>query len=306
MKGYRIKTVSRVTGLSPELLRAWERRHGIVSPRRTAGGYREYSEKDVERLRLLAQLTSHGYSIGEVAKLPLEELAELHDRNAGTTTGEPAPEVLAAPQQGTVDRLVGRADAGDALGFRRALRRVLLLLPGREAVDAVLLPVLQELVLREEPGSRLPALTLATMEIGGYLGPLADEAPADGPLAVVVAGDDGAQSGSRPLLAALSCLRRGWRIVPAGRLLTATTMSAAARNAGATAALICLAEPPSASGLLGLLDAWEREAPPDCTLVIVGAEAGLQARAAAERGARTARDHVDLPTALRAIEPVDD
>lgn len=303
MKGYRIKTVSRVTGLSPELLRAWERRHGIVNPRRTAGGYREYSEEDVERLRLLAQLTSRGYSIGEVAGLPLDELAELEQRSTqGAVGSEVATHV--SPHSGVVDQLVGRATEGDALGFRRTLRRALLILPGRDAIGSVLLPALQALMRQDRAGDRRPALQLATQEIGGYLGPLADDAPDDGPLAVITAGDEGALAGPHPLLATLACLGRGWRVVTAGRLISPDAMARGARITGATAALLCLADPPSAAGFLEFLDGWRRERPDGCSLVIVGAGSGLHNAAANERGARTARDHLELPAELRALEPV--
>ncbi|HME69925.1 MAG TPA: MerR family transcriptional regulator [Myxococcota bacterium] len=39
--------------LSPELLRAWERRYGVFQPHRTPGGSRRYSAADLEQLRLV-------------------------------------------------------------------------------------------------------------------------------------------------------------------------------------------------------------------------------------------------------------
>ena len=50
---YPMRVVLRRTGLTPDLLRAWERRYGVVAPGRTPGGQRLYSESDVERLTLL-------------------------------------------------------------------------------------------------------------------------------------------------------------------------------------------------------------------------------------------------------------
>jgi len=52
-----IGAVVRRTGLKPELIRAWERRHHAIVPRRTAGRHRLYSDADVERLRLLRDAT---------------------------------------------------------------------------------------------------------------------------------------------------------------------------------------------------------------------------------------------------------
>ena len=43
------------TGLSPDLLRSWEKRYGAVQPDRSPGGQRMYSAADVERLSLLAR-----------------------------------------------------------------------------------------------------------------------------------------------------------------------------------------------------------------------------------------------------------
>jgi MerR family transcriptional regulator, light-induced transcriptional regulator len=46
----RIGELSKRVGVSPELLRAWERRYGLLHPARSAGGLRLYSPADVERV----------------------------------------------------------------------------------------------------------------------------------------------------------------------------------------------------------------------------------------------------------------
>jgi MerR family transcriptional regulator, light-induced transcriptional regulator len=66
---YRISVVAEMVGLSENLLRAWERRHGILEPQRTGAGYRAYTESDVELLRRVKQLTHEGVSIAEVVPL---------------------------------------------------------------------------------------------------------------------------------------------------------------------------------------------------------------------------------------------
>lgn len=92
---YPLRTAARLTGLSPELLRAWERRHGVVAPLRTPGGTRRYSAADLERLRLVKAAVDAGNRIGQVAHL---ELAELKRVSAGAES-RPAgrlDEILAA------------------------------------------------------------------------------------------------------------------------------------------------------------------------------------------------------------------
>lgn len=64
-----MKAVLRMTGLTADTLRAWERRHHAVSPRRTPTGRRIYSRVEVERLKLLTALVRAGRSISSIAAL---------------------------------------------------------------------------------------------------------------------------------------------------------------------------------------------------------------------------------------------
>lgn len=72
-----IKAVATRTGLTPHVIRIWERRYGAVVPTRTATNRRLYSDADIDRLRLLRRATQAGESIGQVADLSNEELAKL-------------------------------------------------------------------------------------------------------------------------------------------------------------------------------------------------------------------------------------
>ncbi len=72
--GYRIGTVSRMTGISPDTLRIWERRYDVVTPQRSAGGGRLYSSEDIARLKLIGRLVDEGDAISVVAGLTHDEL----------------------------------------------------------------------------------------------------------------------------------------------------------------------------------------------------------------------------------------
>lgn len=76
-RSYRIGDVARYVGVSTHALRAWERRYGTVEPRRTPGGSRLYDAAQIDRLKTLKELTDCGHSIGEVARLSVEELNRL-------------------------------------------------------------------------------------------------------------------------------------------------------------------------------------------------------------------------------------
>ena len=67
----RIGELSRRVGVSPELLRAWERRYGLLQPTRSPGGFRLYSDADEERIRAMQQNLEGGLSAAEAAQAAL-------------------------------------------------------------------------------------------------------------------------------------------------------------------------------------------------------------------------------------------
>lgn len=72
-----MREAARRTGLAPHVLRAWERRYQAVSPDRSQGRHRYYSEEQLERLVLLRRATEAGRSISQIASLDDEELRRL-------------------------------------------------------------------------------------------------------------------------------------------------------------------------------------------------------------------------------------
>src|SRR3954447_12651527 len=76
---FRIGELSYRVGVSPDLLRAWERRYGLLRPSRSEGGYRLYSDRDEWRVRLMQQKLWAGLSTAEAAR---EVLRMEEDREA--------------------------------------------------------------------------------------------------------------------------------------------------------------------------------------------------------------------------------
>lgn len=79
---YLISTVSKRSGVKSDLVRAWERRYQAVTPTRTEGGHRVYTDLDIARLKLLNQATNTGHSISQIAQLSLDELQTLLKKEA--------------------------------------------------------------------------------------------------------------------------------------------------------------------------------------------------------------------------------
>lgn len=279
MKGYRIKTVASATGVSPELLRAWERRYKVVSPTRSAGGYREYSEQDVLKLRLLRDLTGRGFAIGEVAAMPVEELQRL--AGDGEAATGPRAALPAAPPSPS-DALVRFAVDGDACGLRDGLRRTLAMLPSAEAIEAVLLPMLRELAWREQRDGETRARRLAAETIRGFVGPLG--AATDAPL-VLVATPAARPAGVEQVEALLHCLAAGAATV--GLAVEDGELARAARDLDVDLVVLCLADPGSTADLLH----WPSIPP----LIVVGAAGPVPSTV------RCARGSFDLPNALASV-----
>lgn len=74
MQKFSIKKVCERTGVNPNTLRTWERRYGLIQPQRTASGHRYYSEQEIEKIRVLAQLVFEGHAVSHLKDLKFDEL----------------------------------------------------------------------------------------------------------------------------------------------------------------------------------------------------------------------------------------
>ena len=84
----RIGELSRRHGVSPDLLRVWERRYGLLRPERSSGGFRLYTPEDDERVRAMRRNLTQGYSAAVAARMVLDAPAipPVADREAALAT----------------------------------------------------------------------------------------------------------------------------------------------------------------------------------------------------------------------------
>jgi MerR family transcriptional regulator, light-induced transcriptional regulator len=166
---YPMRIVTRLSGLSAATVRAWERRYGAVVPDRTEGNARRYSADQVRRLLLLRRAVERGHAIGDVARLPTDQLEEMAESVA-------APEVGRLPDQAYQQLLEDYLDALDDFEARMAmeiLSRTAALLPPDELVFQLVLPLLKEVGDRWERGDLSVAHEhLVSGHLKGLLGTL--------------------------------------------------------------------------------------------------------------------------------------
>ncbi len=138
-RGIRIGELSKRTGETSHVLRAWEDRYGLLRPSRTASGYRLYGPEDELRVRAVIALRAQGMPTGQAAAAVLEGE---RTRSAGVAPDEPLQSTVAAA---LIARLRDAMDTFDEEAAHRALDEVLTSVSLEAAVRDVLLPYLHDL-----------------------------------------------------------------------------------------------------------------------------------------------------------------
>jgi DNA-binding transcriptional MerR regulator/methylmalonyl-CoA mutase cobalamin-binding subunit len=146
-----LRTVAAMTGLTPDLIRAWEKRYAVVAPIRGARGARLYTSADITHLRLLARVVGAGRAIGDVAALSRAELEKLAAQRApdeqGAESGGTHP-----PREDFVTRILERLERFDYAAVSRLLGDAVVGLGIRTFVHEVVLPLVQRVGARWADG----------------------------------------------------------------------------------------------------------------------------------------------------------
>ncbi|MGA2599685.1 MAG: MerR family transcriptional regulator [Bryobacteraceae bacterium] len=143
---YPIRAVAKITGLSLDTLRAWERRYQAVVPERTDRG-RQYGAAQIERLMLLGQLVQKGHAIGQIASLSDQELQNLLVQQPG----HPGPEL--ALQKDFPAPVLAAIEGFDAARAGDELSRLAAVLTPRDLLYQVALPLMREVGVRWHDGT---------------------------------------------------------------------------------------------------------------------------------------------------------
>jgi MerR family transcriptional regulator, light-induced transcriptional regulator len=197
----RIGELARRTGTSPELLRAWEQRYGVLSPSRSTGGFRLYSDEDVARVRRIRSLIADGLSAAEAASrvLTLQE------------SGEPPAAPVPADAR---DDLEAALDAMDGHRAHLAFDRLLSALSVETVLGDVLLPYLRRLGERWASGEITVAQEhFASNLIRGRLLGLGREWDVGLGPSVVLACPPGEAHDLGLIIFGIAIGERGWRVI---------------------------------------------------------------------------------------------
>lgn len=277
--GYPIRVVARRTGLTPDVIRVWERRYDAIQPQRTDTGRRTYTEEDVDKLLLLQSLLSGGRRIGDVAGLSIPELQELIRRDHSPRT-RPEP---SAADDATLPEFMGPClEAIYGLDIE-ALSEIL----GREHarrgaqgyVEAVVGPLLRQIGHEWYKGTLAPYHEhFASEPIKNSLKGILGSAPARGKApALVVTTPSGQHHELGALMVGALAAVQGWHVVYLGSDLPAGDIVSAATLAQAEAIGLSIVFPANDPALRRELQSLARDLPRTTRVIVGGAAAASYA-----------------------------
>lgn len=271
-----IKVVARRTGLSPDLIRAWERRYQAIEPQRSNTKRRLYTDADVEKLRLLRRATLAGRRIGDVASLSAKRLAELVGADESAAAKAPTPSPTKPPRGSAKDHFeacLKAVEELDAPALESALAAAAVALSTPVVIDEVIVPLLEHVGERCQEGViRISNEHMASAAIRTFLGPLVMSANmADTGPGMVVTTPAGQWHELGALMVAVTASSAGWRTVYLGPNMPAEEIAfAATQNEVAVVALSigCLTDERKLTGELRKL---RRYLPEDVQVWVGGA-----------------------------------
>jgi DNA-binding transcriptional MerR regulator/methylmalonyl-CoA mutase cobalamin-binding subunit len=268
------------TGLTPHVLRAWERRYRVVTPARSDGGQRLYSQLDIERLSRLRRLTERGYTIGHLAPLDLAELARLDEESS--TKADPASQTdakVARPSEGTVAEVAAAALRAtrrlDAAELQTTLERAAVTLGVPEFLDDVVTPVLEEIGRGwRERSVSVAQEHLATAVFRRVLGWLLGVYEVDGAAPrLVVSTPPGQVHELGALMVGVSAAAEGWAVTYLGPDLPVADLVNAAVERGAHAVALSVVYLPDDREVAAALREVRASLPVRVPLLLGGAAA---------------------------------
>jgi MerR family transcriptional regulator, light-induced transcriptional regulator len=246
----RIGELSRRTGLSADVIRAWERRYDLLRPERTAGGFRLYSADDISRLRLMQHYLGRGIPTSQAAGLVHRVQTAALDANPGVPPGDVAKalRVLRESLEGFDDR------PADLM-----LERLLGVFAAGAVLRDVVLPYLRELGDRWSRGEATIAQEhFASNFLEGWMRSMARGWSRSGPYRAVLACLPGERHTLGLIAFGLALNDLGWRVTYLGADVPVPAVDEAARAVAADVIVLSAAIPATLGTALDDLRALAR------------------------------------------------
>lgn len=253
---YSIKAVAQRTGLTPHVIRVWERRYGAVEPGRTGTNRRLYSGEEIQRLALLRQAIAVGHRIGNIARLSSEQLESLvGEASLSTATVLHRGQAHDADVARYIEEGLEAVRRMDADRFDAVLRQALIVLGHQGLLRRVVAPLAQKLGELWQEGILSAAhehhasaalrqflFKTARPFVHGESGPC-----------LVVTTPTGQLHELGAVMISSAAINVGWRVAYLGVSLPAAEIAGAARQRQASVVALSIVYPTDDPGLPGEL-----------------------------------------------------
>jgi len=270
-KGHTIRMAAQLSGLTPYVIRAWEKRYNAVTPSRSEGNQRTYSEADVRRLKLLSGAVKSGYKISRIVSMPDDELEKLSESEGiypDSSVKQEARKLI-----GSCLESVSNMDAGALEDY---LTRAAIDLDIIDTIDLVVVPLMEELGEGWHQGRwRISHEHLASAVVRSFLAnQLRSFDSTESAQSAIVTTPSGQMHELGSLSAALAAASAGFHVIYLGSNIPASEIIRSAEETGAVAVLISIVFPGSTTKIRQEIDTLRRHLPKNCRLILGGSSAG--------------------------------
>ena len=269
---YTIKEAAARTGVGAPLIRAWERRYGVVSPTRTSSGYRLYDETSLKVLLAMRSLVDSGWTASEAARaisageVSVDE-AVVAARDSRAAGGEHAP----SHRSRMVERFVAAAEAASPADTEASLDEILASGSFEAVADDLLLPAVAALGDAWASGRlSVAGEHAASAAVARRLAAIYQAAGIPGRVSVVVGLPPGARHELGALAFAAALRRRGTGVLYLGADVTVDGWVDAVSRTHARAAVIGIVTVGDQAAARDVISAVRSQAVP---LIAVGGRA---------------------------------
>jgi DNA-binding transcriptional MerR regulator/methylmalonyl-CoA mutase cobalamin-binding subunit len=308
-----IQVVARRTGISADVIRAWERRYRAVVPQRSATGRRLYSDEDLQRLLLLGQAIGGGRRIGDVAHLSSTELKDLigsdrdalsqvsgSSRQAAKSEEKPASAKQDQVAADYIEACLHAAELMDPQALEDLLSRAAVSYSVPVFLHEIVAGLMLEIGRRWQAGAmRLCHEHMTTAVIRSFLGSMASASSGnmvtDSAPVLLVTTPDGQLHELGALMVALTAAARGWRALYLGSSTPVDEITFAVLAKSVRAVALSISYPKDDPRLPQTLIKLRRQLPADVAILVGGAAASGYQNVLEDIGAI-------LPSGLEALQ----
>lgn len=302
MYKYPIRVVSQMTGLSEFVIRAWEKRYDAVVPSRTDTNRRLYSEKDIEKLRLLNEAVQKGHNIGGIARLSIDDLKSILDQERSTTS-KLITEELVTDVDSLLDVCIEAIKAYDGKELETILLKASSKFSQPQLIENLIVPLVYKLgELWHEGFIRVAHEHLATAVIRSFLVSLIEQNKhrEDAPI-IISATPRGQDHELGAMIVGVTAASLGWKVIYLGPNLPVEEIAAVADSLEAKVVALSIVYPGDDKQLKLDLQNLKRMVPENLNILVGGRASTGYLDVIDEIGATHVKDTRQLRVELDSI-----